>query len=208
MTDRNTTNKNYISQQKPYENQSYNIKIVMIGDSGVGKTSIGSVFCDGSYYEDYVSTIGVDFKYKLINVHDKIIKIQLWDTAGQERFHSITTSYYRNADVILLVFDLSNTYSFYKLNQWIDEVHKNMPHDNYRLFLVGSKSDLKHDLIDQYDIDRFVKMHQINYYEVSSKWVASINKMFFEIAFESLELKHPSRSDLVIKKKKYFNKCC
>src|SRR5687767_1706135 len=104
------------------ERYDYLVKLIIIGDSGVGKSTIMSMYCDDTFMENYVSTIGVDFKVKIIDVNDKIAKVQIWDTAGQERFKSITRSYYKDANGVLLVFDLTNRQSFIKLEQWINEI--------------------------------------------------------------------------------------
>ena len=100
-------------------------KILLIGDSGVGKTDILFRFSDDAFNTTFNSTIGIDFKIKTIELRGKRIKLQMWDTAGQERFHTITTSYYRGAMGIMLVYDITNPKSFDNIAKWlrnIDEV--------------------------------------------------------------------------------------
>ena len=92
--------------------QDYLFKILLIADSGVGKTTILSKFIDEKFIENHISTIGVDFKIKTINLDGKNIKLQIWDTAGQERFRTITSTYYRGACGIFIIFDLTNMVSY------------------------------------------------------------------------------------------------
>uniref|UniRef100_A0A8C8DYB8 small monomeric GTPase n=1 Tax=Oryzias sinensis TaxID=183150 RepID=A0A8C8DYB8_9TELE len=102
-------------------------KLLLIGDSGVGKTCVLFRFSDDAFNTTFISTIGIDFKIKTVELQGKKIKLQIWDTAGQERFHTITTSYYRGAMGIMLVYDISNTKSFENISKWlrnIDEVRR------------------------------------------------------------------------------------
>src|SRR5688500_4704082 len=94
------------------------LKIIVIGDAGVGKSSISATYCENKYSDNYTSTIGVDFYIKTVNVNGKRIKLQIWDTAGQERYRSITTGYYKSAVAVILVFDMTDTYSFSRLDYW------------------------------------------------------------------------------------------
>ena len=87
-------------------------KIVIVGSQGVGKSGVFLRFCENSFYQNYTATIGVDFRFKTLDVDDRQCKLQIWDTAGQERFRSITSAYYRGAHAIIIVYDLSNSESF------------------------------------------------------------------------------------------------
>ena len=117
------------------------IKCILIGDSRVGKTSIFQRFINNTFDNQVPITIGVDFSAKLINLNNKIFKIQIWDTAGNERFNSIIKSYYRNAAICIIVFDLNNKRSFENaINKWYNEfLEKNTWH--YKIVLIGNKSD-------------------------------------------------------------------
>ena len=117
------------------DNLGYDLlfKIVIIGDSGVGKSSIINQYVNNFFSESYISTIGVDFMIKdipitevfnTIDLKNKKIRLQIWDTAGQERFRTITTSYYRNVDGIILVYDITNISSFNDIKGWIDDIYK------------------------------------------------------------------------------------
>ena len=103
-------------------------KLVLIGDSGVGKSSLLLRFADDSFSENYISTIGVDFRFKTLAVDGKAVKLQIWDTAGQERFKTITGAYYRGADGIMMVFDKTNQDSFKHIPQWMEEIVKYADH--------------------------------------------------------------------------------
>ncbi|XP_014671911.1 PREDICTED: ras-related protein Rab-10-like, partial [Priapulus caudatus] len=117
-------------------------KILVLGDSNVGKTCIVHRFCDDKYYDTYISTIGIDFKQKIIDLDGTKVKLQIWDTAGQERFRTLTTAYYRGAMGILLMYDVTNSESFLHLSMWLRSIDENAS-PNVAKVLVGNKSDME-----------------------------------------------------------------
>jgi Ras-related protein Rab-1A len=119
----------------------YLFKLLLIGDSGVGKSSLLLRFSDDTYETNFNSTIGVDFKIKTVDLDDKVVKLQIWDTAGQERFRTITSSYYRGAHGIIVVYDVTDTESFDNVKKWLQEIDKNAGEGAQKL-LVGNKCDL------------------------------------------------------------------
>lgn len=117
-------------------------KTILIGNSGVGKTSIINRYVDKIYTENFISTIGVDFIIKTVKSEKGIVKLQIWDTAGQERFKAITTSYYRGAQCIFIVFDVTDAESFTDITSWLKEIKKSDARDPL-IFLLGNKIDAK-----------------------------------------------------------------
>jgi Ras-related protein Rab-1A len=112
--------------------------LLMIGDSGVGKSSLLLRFSDDKYREMDSSTIGVDFKVKLVEVENKRVKLQIWDTAGQEKYRTITSSYYRNAQGIIVAFDVTSLESFSNVKIWLQEIDRYAP-EQIAVLLVGNK---------------------------------------------------------------------
>ena len=168
-------------QNNKYE---YIFKIILIGNSGVGKSSILQRYIQKVFQESFASTIGVDFFMKTINIGDKSIKLQLWDTAGTEKFRSITTGYYRGADAAFVVFDLSSKTSFKNLNEWIESYYKySNPDVEKNVILIGNKSDLfdKREVTKE-EIEKFIKDNNINYFETSAKDGKNIDECFTFIA--------------------------
>ena len=101
------------------------LKLLLIGDSGVGKTNILTRFAENKFAENYITTIGVDFKVKTVEIDGRPVKLQIWDTAGQERFRTITTTYYRGTHGVMVVYDVTNGASFSNVKLWLSELKKN-----------------------------------------------------------------------------------
>lgn len=160
-------------------NFDYLFKITIVGQAGVGKTSIMNRYVDSMFPETHFSTIGVDHRVKTIVLDDKktLVKLQIWDTAGQERFKALTTSYLRGTKGIMLVFALNNAESFQKLQYWMD-VSKE--HAIEYQILIGNKADLKEECeVSKEAIDAFLKMYpEMVYIQVSAKTGESVNEAF------------------------------
>ena len=164
-----------ISKGKDYD---YIFKIVLIGDTCVGKSCILVRFSDDVFVENYVTTIGVDFRFKTMIVKNKIAKIQIWDTAGQERYRSITTAYYRGAAAIIICCDSTNKESFYNINNWIDEISKYTDKDVDKLVLMNKCDLIQERQIDKNEISKFEKENGLKIMEVSAKTGNGIDKAF------------------------------
>jgi len=159
-------------------------KLLLIGDSGVGKSCLLLRFTDDTYTESYISTIGVDFKIRTIELEGKKIKLQIWDTAGQERFRTITSSYYRGAQGIILVYDCTDQESFNNVKQWMGEIDR-YACENVNKLLVGNKTDLVNEkVVDTATAKAFADSMQIPFIETSAKNATNVEHCFFSMARE------------------------
>lgn len=164
----------------------YLFKIIIIGDSGIGKSAILFRFADDAYNESYISTIGVDFKIKTILINGKIIKLQIWDTAGQERFRTITTSYYRGSHMIFLCYDITDRQTFLNVEEWIKEIKKYANH-NVKVILCGTKSDLKIKRQISYEEGKsLAEKNNFGFYETSAKNDVGVTELFEKTSSELL----------------------
>ncbi|WZY81004.1 hypothetical protein YC2023_027388 [Brassica napus] len=182
----------------------YLIKLLLIGDSGVGKSCLLLRFSDGSFTTSFITTIGIDFKIRTIELDTKRIKLQIWDTAGQERFRTITTAYYRGAMGILLVYDVTDESSFNNIRNWIRNIEQHAS-DKVNKILVGNKADMDESkravptskgqaLADEYGIKFFETVSQTLSHEnnldsigricllKSAKTNLNVEEVFFSIA--------------------------
>lgn len=157
-------------------------KLLLIGDSGVGKSCLLLRFADDTYTESYISTIGVDFKIRTIDMEGKTIKLQIWDTAGQERFRTITSSYYRGAHGIIVVYDTTDLESFNNVKQWLHEIDR-YASENVNKLLVGNKSDLTSKRAVSFDqAKEFADSLGIEFIETSAKNATNVEKAFLMMA--------------------------
>jgi len=162
----------------------YLFKLLLIGDSGVGKSCLLLRFADHTYTESYISTIGVDFKIRTIDLDGKTIKLQIWDTAGQERFRTITSSYYRGAHGIIVVYDVTDAESFNNVKQWLNEIDR-YACENVNKLLVGNKCDLVSKKTVDYDTAKaFADKLDIPFLETSAKQGSNVEKAFLTMAAE------------------------
>ncbi|GAY57839.1 hypothetical protein CUMW_182550 [Citrus unshiu] len=182
----------------------YLFKLLLIGDSGVGKSCLLLRFADDSYIESYISTIGVDFKIRTVEQDGKTIKLQIWDTAGQERFRTITSSYYRGAHGIivvhlqllfacsyneyfhwmspLIVYDVTDQESFNNVKQWLNEIDR-YASDNVNKLLVGNKCDLTANKVVSYETAKaFADEIGIPFMETSAKDSTNVEQAFMAMA--------------------------
>ncbi|CAK7356296.1 unnamed protein product [Dovyalis caffra] len=162
----------------------YLFKLLLIGDSGVGKSCLLLRFADDSYLESYISTIGVDFKIRTVEQDGKTIKLQIWDTAGQERFRTITSSYYRGAHGIIVVYDVTDQESFNNVKQWLNEIDR-YASENVNKLLVGNKCDLTANKVVSYETAKaFADEIGIPFMETSAKNATNVEQAFMAMAAE------------------------
>lgn len=144
-------------------------KVIIIGDSGIGKTVLITRFCESTFKESYVATIGVDFKIKTMTVGNRRYKLQIWDTAGQERFKNITQTYYKGAAGIILTYSITDRTSFENIDRWIAQIETNAPADVSKI-LVATKSDLNYERqVSTEEGESLASRHSIPFIEVSAK---------------------------------------
>ena len=161
-----------------YTKEDYKIKIIVVGDSGVGKTNLINRFASDKFDTNSKSTIGVEFVYKTLKINKEIIKVEVWDTAGQERYRSITSSYYKGANGAIIVYDITDEDSFKNVESWMNEVIKKGK-QNMQFLLVGNKKDLINDRVvsEQKGIDKAKELN-INLFEASALEKNNVNEAF------------------------------
>jgi len=157
------------------------LKILIIGESGVGKSSLLLRFVDDTFDNDIGATIGVDFKVKTIDIDGNRMKLALWDTAGQERFRTLTPSYYRGAQGVIFVYDVSTRQTFDKLNEWLNETETYATKQDLIKMLVGNKIDKANREVTRQEGQQFARKHGMLFIEASAR-----TKEGVECAFEEL----------------------
>lgn len=164
----------------------YQFRLIIVGDSTVGKSSLLRYFCDGKFCDDSDPTVGVDFYSRIIEIRPGYrVKLQIWDTAGQERFRSITRSYYRNCVGALLLYDITNNDSFEHAADWLNEASKQIEPNSAVFMLVGTKKDKEHlREVPHEEAQQFADFHNLLFMETSSKTGLNVENSFKTIASE------------------------
>mmetsp|Transcript_16647 Transcript_16647/g.36090 ORF Transcript_16647/g.36090 Transcript_16647/m.36090 type:complete len:206 (+) Transcript_16647:61-678(+) len=158
----------------------YLFKVLIIGDSGVGKSCLLSQFVDNAYNEQFLSTIGVDFKIRTLDVRGKAVKLHVWDTAGQERFRTITSSYYRGSHGIFVVYDVTDRQSFEAVQGWVREVEKYASPGH--MVLVGNKIDLPNRAVLTSEGSELADKLGVPFLETSAKSAVNVDTAFTGMA--------------------------
>jgi len=178
----------------------YIFKLILIGNSGVGKSSILQRYMNKTFEESYKCTIGVDFLMKSVEVKGKTVKLQLWDTAGQEKYKSMVASYYRGANVALVVFDITSHSSFESLPLWIENYYKNGP-EQKNIILIGNKKDMVDQRqVTQEEAEEFSETNNMIYFETSAKEGDNVDYVFNFAAEKLLEFYGSQNNELNIKR--------
>ena len=170
-----------MSFQQDYD---FLFKILLIGNSAVGKSSLLLRFSDNVFNESFLPTIGVDFKIRTFELQGKTVKLQIWDTAGQERFKTITSSYYKGAHGIILVYDITDKASFKDLENWLYEVESHAD-DNVVQLVVGNKKDLENDRqVSTQEGQEYADSLGFKFLETSAKESVNVDQAFITMTKE------------------------
>jgi small GTP-binding protein len=192
-------------------------KFLILGDSKVGKTSLIERYISNTFKYEYITTIGMDRKFKRLEVNDRDVDISITDTAGQERFRSISRSYYKGADGILIGFSLTNQESLENVSFWIGQIDQNLDKDNsISLVLFGNKCDDKDNIkVTSEDIDEIKEKYNLKYFETSAKENINVKEVFEYLTkatilkrgnLQNLGLnKDSTTEDIIIKEKENQN---
>ena len=166
----------------------YIIKILTLGDTSVGKSSIVLRFTEEKFDDNQFSTIGIDFKTKYIKRGDSSVKVLIWDTAGQEKFQNIARQYYKGANGVLLIYDIGNRKSFQRIDFWLKELKDNNRLEELFICLVGNKIDMEDKReITREEGEQYAKDNNIIFFEVSAKTGNGINLLFDKVINGSME---------------------
>ena len=168
---------------------NYIIKLLTLGETEVGKTSIVLRYSDDKFHESKIATIGIDFKIKMIKKGNEKIKVSIYDTAGQERFKNIVKHYYKGANGVLLIFDITKRDTFKKLDYWLTDLQENSDNLDYLfIYLIGNKIDLEAERkVSTEEANKFAQENNLSYIEVSAKTGFNIKKLFDETIKRTLE---------------------
>ena len=183
------------------------IQLIMIGESGVGKTSLIRRYTNNIFNTNHLETIGIEFFNKEERINDQIIQIKLWDTAGQEIFHSLTKNFYRKADGIIIVYDITNKESFERIQDWVKSVYDNT--DTYKeiqMIIVGNKIDLEERReVSKEEGLKIGKYFEIDFFEASAKNAEGVRNFMIKIIEDILNNKVNNRNSINIKNYKNGN---
>ncbi|KAK8658698.1 hypothetical protein V6N13_036898 [Hibiscus sabdariffa] len=170
--------------RRPDEEYDYLFKVVLIGDSGVGKSNLLSRFTRNEFCLESKSTIGVEFATRTLQVEGRTVKAQIWDTAGQERYRAITSAYYRGALGALLVYDVSKPITFENVSRWLKELRDHAD-SNIVIMMIGNKTDLKHlRAVATEDGQSYAEKEGLSFIETSALEATNVEKAFQTILSE------------------------
>lgn len=172
------------SRDSPFDLQ---IKLLMIGDSGVGKTCLLLRYANESFSPTFITTIGIDFKIKNIQLDNKRIKLQIWDTAGQERFRTITTSYFRGAQGILLVYDVTDILTFQNITNWMSQIQQHADVSVNKILIGNKCDDSENRVVAKEKGQQLADEYKMHFFETSAKQGERVEEAFLAIASDVKE---------------------
>jgi len=173
-------------QNDLYKKQTYNLKIIVLGDVAVGKTSVIRRYIKNTFTDDHISTISCENENKIIEIDgETAANLQIWDTAGEEKFMSVTKQYYNGSNGVIIIYDLTNKDSFIKLNKWIKDVKEKAPKDIV-INIAGNKSDLIGQKVELgKELENLKKIYE--FHEISAKTGSNISLAFETLAYKIIE---------------------
>ena len=182
-------------------------KVLLLGDSTVGKTCFLLRYCDKTFQEAHLSTIGLDYRLKSMTLQSgKNIKLQIWDTAGQDRFRAITKNYYKGANGIILIYDVTNRQSYENVKNWITQIREEA-NPNVVIYLAGNKVDVSEEqkVVKTEDGKKIADEFNLPFYETSAKNGVNINKIFEELVEKVDEIYSKIEVPKMEQKNKLYN---
>ena len=205
-----------ISQEEPpsdSEMSTKSYKVLLLGNSYVGKTCILLRFSEDTYKDDYEVTIGLNYRIKTLNIDNNPIRMQIWDTSGEEKFKAIAKNFYRGAHGVLLIYDICEKNSFLDVKSWIEQIIENTDNDNLVMILCGNKCDMEKERnISKNEGENLANSYKIPFFECSAKENINIDEIFNTLAKNIYE-KVGNRYTISVKLnsnnfKKRITKCC
>lgn len=178
-------------------NNDYVFDLLTIGETAVGKTAIIQRFENKEFKKNHFSTIGIDFKSKVITVDDKTVNLRIWDTCGQEQFHNIMPAYYKKSDGILVVYDVTKRKSFSKIAGWMENIHKNVDIKETAIVLLGNKIDEEEEereVTTEEGIE-LAKELKVRFFETSAYENINISESFQYLASKLIQMRNGSSND-------------
>ena len=156
------------------------LKILLVGDSAVGKTTLLIKYIEDKFSDTHITTIGVEYKDKIITINDRKVNLQIWDTSGQERYQAINKNFYRNADGIIFVFDVTKDESFQHLKNWLNSSQD--CDKEFKRIIVGNKIDLEDKrVVNKERIEHFAEKENLEWFETSAKDGTNVDAIFQKI---------------------------
>jgi small GTP-binding protein len=177
------------------EKENMVAKILTIGESGVGKTCILLRYTDNKFIKHHLTTIGIDYKTKDVNINGKSIKLKIWDTAGQERFRNITQQYYKGADGIVLVFDLTDRNSFEKVREWMKQIQSYTQRESIAIVLLGNKCDAENKAVLVKEANDIASEYNMKFFETSAMNNINIEESFKQLSTEIMKIKESKNAN-------------
>ena len=173
-------------------------QFLLLGDTEVGKTCLINRYTNGVFREEYISTVGIDFYTKQEEINNKTVQVKIWDTVGQERFRALTTSFLRNAEGVVIVFDVTSQESFDNVKGWINSVKSNIGENVIPIIIVGNKIDMENMReISKEDGNKIVSENGFKYFETSAKTGKGVDEAFKELVNQILDIQDKNDDEKV-----------